>query len=141
MGQTATDIMKIIERQKHGKGIVDSTKVMLKQTAVIVGENENSMLLQFRDYIVEMYFSEMHPLVVIRLIKAINFQTGFEEMKIINKLNNESLYGSHNVDNEKRYYVFKATQWLDVPLTSKMFYEMLNQYDEEAQKFFEGLEK
>lgn len=141
MSQTITETLKLIERQKHGKTIVETSKSVLRQTAVVLGENETTMVLQFRDYLVEVFFSEMHPLVVIKLVKIIDFQTDIDDYLIINKLNNDSIYGLHSFDIEKKRYCFKATQWLDSALSSKMFYEMLNQYDGEVQKFLDAFTK
>lgn len=141
MSQTITETLKLIERQKHGKTIVESSKSMLRQTADILGENETTMIVRFRDYLVEVFFSEMHPLIVIKLVKIIDFQTDIDDYLIINKLNNESIYGMHSFDIEKKRYCFKATQWLENTLSSKMFYEMLNQYDGEVQKFMSAIVK
>lgn len=141
MSQTITETLKLIERQKHGKTIVESSKSVLRQTAVVIGENETTMVLQFRDYLVEVFFSEFHPLVVIKLVKIIDFQSDIDDYLIINKLNNDSIYGVHIFDAEKKRYCFKATQWLENTLSSKMFYEMLNQYDAEVQKFMSAIIK
>lgn len=133
MSQT-NEIIKAIERQKNGKIIVEGNRKMISRSAEVVGENETKMVLNFRDYVVEIFFSDIQPLMVIRLVKFLEIPVSYELYKIANDLTKDCVYGSHCFDREKNRYYFQATQWLDGVLSSKIFYEMLKRYDAEAQK-------
>lgn len=134
-------LLEISERQRNGKSIVEDNKLMLRCSADIIGENDSKMVLKFRDYFVEVYFSNIHPLMVIRLVKFIDIPDCYDVLKIANDLNKDCLYGFHcyDYDVEKKRYYFQTVQWLDCVLSYASFFERLEIYAREAEKFLTQL--
>lgn len=128
-------IIDTIERQKNGNDIIESNKAMLRRSVDVVGENESKMILCFREYLVEVFFSNIQPLMVVRLVKFIDIPSCYDVYKLANDLNKDCIYGFHCFDIEKNRYYFQSTHWLQGVLSSKTFYEMIEIYDLEAQKF------
>lgn len=134
-----SNIVKVIERQRNGEEIIEANKTMLRQTVKVIGEDDNKMIIGFRDFFVEIFFSSMHPLMVIRFVKFLEVDVDFEGFIVANNMNKDCIYGSHSFDREKRRYYFQATQWLDGVLSSKLLYDMFKRYDAEATKFLEKI--
>lgn len=133
-------VVNTIERQRNGNNIIESSKAILRRSANIVGENESKMIAEFRDNLVEVYFSGIQPLMVIRLVKLIEVPDCYEAYKLANDMNKDCIYGFHCFDIEKKRYYFQTTQWLQSALSSKTFYEMLKVFDAETKKFLEIIE-
>lgn len=127
-------IMDTIKRQKKGDNIIEGIKTMIRFSADVIVENESKMVLGFRDYLVEIFFSNIQPLMVIRLVKSIKIPDCYEIYKIANDLNKDCIYGCHCFDIQKKRYYFQSTHWLQGVLSSKTLYEMLEIYDIEAKK-------
>lgn len=90
----------------------------------------------YRDYYLQISFSELHPLMVVCLAKALTHPGTAKQCRIANDLNLRSVLGSHAINDEVGCYSYRATHWLDTELDAKRFYEILDRCVDEADRGF-----
>ena len=90
----------------------------------------------YRDYYLQISFSELHPLMVFCLAKALTHPSTHKQCEIANDLNLRSVLGSHAVNDEVGCYSYRATHWLDTELDATRFYEILDRCVDEADRGF-----
>lgn len=122
------------EEQKRRKKISENTRKMIQSRLTIEEQDESSVMTGYRDYYLQISFSELHPLMVFCLAKKLNHTGGTKQLGIINTLNLKSILGSHSVNKEVGCYSYRATHWLDNCLEASRFFEILDRCVDEADK-------
>ena len=122
--------------QMRRKEIADHTRAMVVEQLQIDAEDETSIMCGYRDYYLQISFSELHPLMVFCLAKAITKPNSAKQQKIANELNLRSILGSHAINDEVGCYSYRATHWLDKELNAERFFEILNRCVDEANRGF-----
>jgi hypothetical protein len=122
--------------QQRRKTIVEQTKQMIMAQMQIKNQNESSIMTNYRDYYLQISFSELHPLMVFCLAKALTQPSTHKQCKITNELNLKSVLGSHAINDDVGCYSYRATHWLDTELEASRFYEILDRCVDEANRGF-----
>ena len=122
--------------QKRRKTIAEHTRQMIISQFHIDGQVEASIMTGYRDYYLQISFSELHPLMVFCLAKALTHPSTHKQCEIANDLNLRSVLGSHAVNDEVGCYSYRATHWLDTELDATRFYEILDRCVDEADRGF-----
>ena len=104
--------------QMRRKEIADHTRTMVVNLLQVDAEDETSIMCGYRDYYLQISFSELHPLMVVCLAKALTHP------------------GSHAINEEVGCYSYRATHWLDTELDAERFFEILNRCVDEANRGF-----
>ena len=123
------------EKQRR-KTIVEQTKQTIMAQMHIKNQNEASIMTNYRDYYLQISFSDLHPLMVFCLAKALSYPSTPRQYEIINDLNLKSVLGSHAINDEVGCYSYRATHWLDTELEASRFYEILDRCVDEANRGF-----
>lgn len=124
------------KEQHRRKEIVEHTRQMLLTELPIDSQDETSIMGRYRDYYLQISFSELHPLMVVCLAKALTQPGTAKQCRIANDLNLRSVLGSHAINDEVGCYSYRATHWLDTELDAKRFYEILDRCVDEADRGF-----
>ena len=90
----------------------------------------------YRDYYLQISFSELHPLLVFCLAKALEKPSTARQRQMTNELNLHSILGSHAINDEVGCYSYRATQWIDAELDAPRFFEILDRCVDEADRGF-----
>lgn len=122
--------------QKRRKEIADHARELVMNLLQVDAEDETSVMCGYRDYFLQISFSELHPLMVFCLAKAITKSNTAKQEKIANELNLRSILGSHAINDEVGCYSYRATHWLDTELNAERFFEMLDRSVDEANRGF-----
>ena len=122
--------------QMRRKEIADHTRALVVKLLQVDAEDETSVMCGYRDYYLQISFSELHPLMVFCLAKAITKPNTAKQEKIANELNLRSILGSHAINEEVGCYSYRATHWLDAEMEPERFFEILNRCVDEANKGF-----
>ena len=81
--------------QMRRKEIADHTRTMVVNLLQVDAEDETSIMCGYRDYYLQISFSELHPLMVVCLAKALTHPGTAKQCRIANDLNLRSVLGSH----------------------------------------------
>ena len=122
--------------QMRRKEIADHTRALVVNLLHVDAEDETSIMCGYRDYYLQISFSELHPLMVVCLAKALTHPGTAKQCRIANDLNLRSVLGSHAINDEVGCYSYRATHWLDTALDAKRFYEILDRCVDEADRGF-----
>lgn len=123
-----------IAEQRRRREISEHVRNMILSRLDIEEQDESSVMTGYRDYYLQISFSELHPLMVFCLAKKLNHTGGTKQLGIINNLNLKSILGSHSVNKEVGCYSYRATHWLDNELEVSRFFEILDRCVDEADK-------
>lgn len=123
-----------ITEQKRRKDIVKHIRFILLNEMCVEAQDETSIMLRYQDYYLQVSFSELHPLMVFCLAKALPVPVTAGHYRKINELNLKSVLGSHVVNEEIGCYSYRATHWLDTEINVKRFFEILDRCVDEAQR-------
>lgn len=97
------------KEQHRRKEIAEHTRQMLLTELPIDSQDETSIMGRYRDYYLQISFSELHPLMVICLAKALTHPGTAKQCRIANDLNLRSVLGSHAINDEVGCYSYRAT--------------------------------
>ncbi len=122
------------EEQQHRRQIADQARRMILQHLPVEDEDETSLTTYYREYYMQISFSSLHPLVVICLAKSIADPNSLKKRQLVNKLNLNSVLGSHAINPDVGCYSYRSTHWLDTELTAERFFEMLDRCADEADR-------
>ena len=128
------DISKAEQRRR--KEIAEHTRQMITKQLQIDNQDETSIMTDYRDYYLQISFSELHPLMVFCLAKALSYPGTPRQYEMTNDLNLKSVLGSHAINDEVGCYSYRATHWLDTGLEADRFYEILDRCVDEANRGF-----
>lgn len=114
--------------------IAEHTRCMIKSKLKVTSEDDTSLRADYGDYYLQISFSKLHPLMVICLAKALKTPAAATQQAVINRLNLNSILGSHAINDDVGCYAYRATQWLDTELDEGRFFEILDRCVEEANR-------
>ena len=112
--------------------LADQARITVTQTLPIEDADESSLTLGYNGFYLQIAFSELHPLIMLYLARALNRPGTRKDAQLANELNLKSVLGSHAVNTEAGCYSYRAVHWLDTELTSPRFLEILERSAEEA---------
>lgn len=127
------------EEQKRRKKNSENTKKMILSRLTIEEQDETSVMTGYRNYYLQISFSDLHPLMVFCLAKKLNRTGGVKQLDTINNLNLKSILGSHSINKEVGCYSYRATHWLDDELDVSRFFEILDRCVDEADRGYASL--
>jgi hypothetical protein len=128
--------------------------LLITQTMPIEDADESSLMLCYNSFYLQIAFSELHPLMLIYLARALNRPGTRRDTQLVNDMNLKSVLGSHAVNPgspslsrktawggsaEAGCYSFRAAHWLDVSLEEGRFAEILSRCAEEAARAYAQL--
>lgn len=120
------------------KALSDNTRKLISGLLTVVAEDETSIMTTYRDFYLQISFSELHPLMVFCMAKPLE-----GKMTTLNKRSNEmnlrSVLGSHSVNEDFCCYNYRATHWLDTELNQSRFFEILDRCCDEAVRGYHQL--
>lgn len=120
--------------QKKRKEIAEHTRKMILSELEIESQDDISLMTGYRDYYLQISFSELHPLLVFCLAKALEKPSTAKQRQMTNELNLHSILGSHTINDEVGCYSYRAAYWLDSELDPARFFEILDRYVDEADR-------
>lgn len=125
--------------QKRRKQLATTTRTTIRSNIKIEDEDETSLFAVYRNYFLQISFSELHPLMVLCLAKALPHTDSAEQHQMTNNLNLHSILGCHTVNEEAGCYSYRTTHWLDTALSAKRFFEILDRCVDEADRGYMSL--
>ena len=126
------------ERNSRRERIKRVRFIILNELCV-EAQDETSLMLTYNGYYLQISFSELHPLLVCCLAKALPEPVSEKHYGVVNTLNLKSVLGSHSVNEEIGCYAYRATHWLDADLTTERFFEILDRCVDEAERGYYSL--
>lgn len=129
-----------IEEKRRRKTLSDEARNMVKQSLAIEEEDDAGLMMMFEDFYLQISFSELHPLMVIYLVRGLARKISIHDKDKVNKLNLVSVLGGHTVDTGIGCYAYRTTHWLDAPLTRERFFEILHRSLSEAQRGYSTIQ-
>ena len=113
------------------KKLSDNTRKLVCSLLDVVAEDESSVMTIYRDFYLQISFSELHPLMVFCLAKQLDGKLITAGARS-NDMNQRSILGSHSVNEEFGCYNYRATHWLETEMNQKRFFEILDRCVDEA---------
>lgn len=113
------------------KKLSDNTRKLVCSLLDVVAEDESSVMTIYRDFYLQISFSELHPLMVFCLAKQLDGKISIAGARS-NDMNQRSILGSHSVNEEFGCYNYRATHWLETEMNEKRFFEILDRCVDEA---------
>ena len=113
------------------KELSDSTRKMIYGLLEVIAEDEASLMTTYRDFYLQISFSELHPLMVFYLARPLEGEKAMLTDRW-NDLNLRSVLGCHSVNENFSCYNYRATHWLDTQMTKTRFFEILDRCVDEA---------
>lgn len=113
------------------KKLSDNTRKLVCSLLEVVAEDESSIMTIYRDFYLQISFSELHPLMVFCLAKQLDGKISTAGARS-NDMNQRSILGSHSVNEEFGCYNYRATHWLETEMDQKRFFEILDRCVDEA---------
>lgn len=120
--------------QQRRHQIAEHTRKMILSHLPVEDQDETSLMADYRDYYLQISFSDLHPLMVFCLAKALKKPSTPRQRQLTNELNLRSILGSHAINDEVGCYSYRATQWLDTELDASRFFEILDRCVDEADR-------
>lgn len=108
-----------------------NTRKLVCSLLDVVAEDESSVMTIYRDFYLQISFSELHPLMVFCLAKQLDGKLSTAGARS-NDMNQRSILGSHSVNEEFGCYNYRATHWLETEMNQKRFFEILDRCVDEA---------
>ena len=125
--------------QQRRKEVVAKTRAMIHTQLRVEDEDETSIMTSYRNYYLQISFSELHPLMVFCLAKALQHPSSTRQRQMTNDLNLHSILGSHAINDDVGCYSYRATQWLNAELNATRFFEILDRCVDEADRGYHKL--
>lgn len=125
---------------KHRQDLARKARKMIASSMDIMDEDEFSLITYYCDFHVLFTFSEIHPLIMISLVRKVG-AVGSDAVNICNKMNLTSIHGAHAINQDSAYYVSRSSHWLDAELQKERFFEILNRCVDEASRCYQLLSK
>ena len=130
--------LSTVERQ-HRREIAVRTRKMVLAQLTAADEDGTSIMTDYHGYFLQISFSELHPLMVFCLAKALARPGTAKQRQMANELNLRSILGSHAINDEVGCYSYRAAHWLDTEMEPQRFYEILDRCVDEADRGFDKL--
>jgi len=113
--------------------LVKDTTTLILNTLPIEAETDSGLMMEYRDFYLQIDFSLLHPLMVFTFVRKLNepFKRKATPQKA-KDFNLLSTIGCHCFNESAGAYIYRAATWLDTELTESRFLEMLDRCFEEA---------
>lgn len=119
----------------HRQELVVQAKKMITSSMDIFEADDHSLMSTYNDFLLLIRFSEVHPLIMISLVKQIDkMRKG--ALEACNRMKPMSVLGAHAINTKAAYYTYRSTYWLDDEITKNRLFEILNRCAEEANRCF-----
>ena len=128
-----------VAEQQRRKKIVAQTRAMIYAQLQVQEDDGTSLMTNYSGYYLQVSFSELHPLMVLCLAKAMPHPSSGKQRQMTNELNLRSILGSHAINDDVGCYSYRATQWLDGKMEAPRFFEILNRCVDEASRGYHKL--
>lgn len=115
-----------------------NTRKMISGLLRIVAEDDTSIMTTYRDFYLQISFSELHPLMVFYLARPLDGDLP-SIIERSNDMNLRSVLGSHSVNEAISCYNYRAAHWLDTEIDKARFFEMLDRCIDEAVRGYRQL--
>lgn len=124
------------EEMLRRKTLAVNTRKMICDVLEVVSQDETSIMTTYRDFFLQISFSDLHPLMVFCLAKPLDASKA-DAASRSNKVNLSSVLGSHSVNEYYSCYHYRATHWLDVEICQNRFLEILDRCVDEASRGYQ----
>ena len=118
---------------EHRRMLTEKTCNMVIRALGIREVDNDCILTMYREFFLQISFSEVHPLMVFCLARLLE-NYDMTSIDACNDMNMNSVLGSHVINEEASVYHYRATHWLECELTKERFFEILNRCTDEAVK-------
>ena len=123
-----------IQEQTRRKSIAAHARRLILDNLTVQDSDETSLLLHHEGFYLQLSFSELHPLMVLCLVRGLEKHGTTKQKTLLNDLNLKSVLGSHAINEEVGCYTYRSAQWLETEITLPRFHEILGRCTEEAQR-------
>jgi hypothetical protein len=127
------------QERARRKALAGHARALVSETLPIEDADKSSLILGYDGFRLQIAFSELHPLMVFCLARALGRPGSRKDSLTVNELNLTCVLGSHAVNNESGCYFFRTAHWLDAELTKPRFLELLERGAEEAGRAYRRL--
>ena len=111
---------------------------MICRELVVQDAEADCILTSYRDFFLQISFSEIHPLMVFSLARLLD-KPDLSLIDICNEMNMSSVLGTHTLNEQVSCYHYRATHWLECELDKRRFFEILDHCVDEAAKGYSRL--
>lgn len=126
------------EEMIRRKNLADDTRKMICGVLKVIAEDETSVMTAYRDFYLQISFSELHPLMVFCMARPMEGNVPLMK-KRFNEMNLMSVLGSHSINEDAGCYNYRAAHWLDTQMSEARFLEILDRCVDEAVRGFRQL--
>lgn len=126
------------EQQRRREIAMHTHKMVLAQFTA-ADEDGTSLIADYRGYFLQVSFSELHPLMVFCLARALAKPATAGQRQMANELNLRSILGCHAINDEVGCYSYRAAHWLDTEMEPQRFYEILDRCADEADRGYKKI--
>lgn len=126
-------------KQQRRREIAVHTRRMVRAQLAGADEDGTSLIADYRGYFLQVSFSELHPLMVFCLARALAKPGTAEQRQMANELNLRSILGCHAINDEAGCYSYRAAHWLDTEMEPQRFYEILDRCVDEADRGYKKI--
>lgn len=106
---------------------------MVQRCMVVEEQDDNSILTRYRDFVLQITFSELHPLMMFSLARSMP-RSDLSLVDRCNEINLNGIFGTHALSPDGGCYHYRSSCWLDTELKPERFYEILDRCVDEAVK-------
>lgn len=117
-----------IERRRI---LTQKTRDLIIKEMVIREAEADCILTSYRDFFLQISFSEVHPLMVFSLARPLE-NHDLSLIDVCNEMNMNSVLGSHAINENASVYHYRATHWLECEFDRDRFFEILDRCVDEA---------
>ena len=121
------------------RNLAEQARALAAQALPVEDSDESSLMLGYKGFYLQIAFSELHPLMVFYLARALDRPVGQKDYSTVNELNLKSVLGSHALNADAGCYSYRAAHWIDTDLTKERFLEILERSAEEAGRAYHQL--
>lgn len=125
--------------QNRRRELIKRIRFIILNEMQVEAQDETSLMLTYNGFYLQISFSELHPLMVFCLAKALPGSGHAKHYCIVNDLNLKGVLGSHAINEEIGCYSYRATHWLDTDMTVSRFLEILDRCVDEAERGYSRL--
>ena len=118
---------------EHRRMLTEKMRNMVIRALGIREADNDCILTSYREFFLQISFSEVHPLMVFCLARPLE-NYDMTSIDACNDMNMNSVLGSHVINEGASVYHYRATHWLECELTKERFFEILNRCTDEAVK-------
>lgn len=126
------------KEQARRKHLVAHSRTIFMQALDVKVADTDTLHFSYLDFYVQVAFSIAHPLMAFAMIRKLEEPSDID-YEAVNRLNLESVLGSHSVDDTAGCYFYRTAHWLETELSAERLLEMLNRCMDEAARGYERL--